>query len=154
MTSVVDHLAHAMFLDVMIDCHISPLCIFQYTIIGFGFSWFLIKKSIMSESSKYKEWSSLCELWTRSFSGTRSDPRLRVYGPSGSSSYGLLTLCGLKGSDETSSTLALPAIARREVFVFRCLLHFFPLVNHPVQGGIQWRVVWNVVYGWLVTSIP
>ena len=36
---------------------------------------------------------------------------LRAYGPSGSTSDGPLTLCGLKGSYETSSTLALSAVA-------------------------------------------
>jgi len=106
--------------------HVNPLCIIQYTIPLVCYrDWIfmVLDKEIHHEcifpvqgvilacefmdpkSSQYKEWPA--------------------YGPSGSTSDGPLTLCGLKGSDETSSPLALPAVAWREVHGFLRLHDFF-----------------------------
>ena len=71
---------------------------------------------------------------------------LRVYGPSGPTSYGPLTWWGMKRSlwwDVTPPQLA--GRAQSLVLGLGCLLYFFSWVVHPVPRWIQWRLAWNVV---------
>ena len=75
--------------------HVSPLCIFQYTKLGFGFSWFfLIRIPSWVNCSNFKEWSSLCE-----FMVPRVQPHMVL-----SHGEGWKGVCG-----ETSPLLSLPA---------------------------------------------